>query len=90
MENSLEPDHPSTDSLYERKIAHAANITFKNDRYTTPIIIEFSTNAKETSINVAAKHRIIFTAIKLLDPSAVIVTKTIKYHPSSRTIPFSS
>ena len=46
MENSLEPDPPSTDSLYERKIAHAANITFKNDRYTIPIIIEFSTNAK--------------------------------------------
>ena len=78
MENSLESDPSSNDSLYECMTAHAAEIIFENDRYITPITNEFSTNAKGTTINVAVKHHIIFTTIELLDSSAVIDTQTKK------------
>ena len=58
-------------ALYERNNSHAAEITFEKDCHTTTIIIKFSTNAKKTTINVAAKHCTIFIAIRLLMPSAV-------------------
>ena len=59
----------------ERIIAHAAEVKFINNRYTTPITVEFGSSESENSVNLPVKHRKIFLAIKLLDPSASITIK---------------
>ena len=63
MKNVTEINSPTADSLFERNITHAAEITFENDRYTTPITIKFLTSTKETTIDVATKYRTTFTII---------------------------
>ena len=58
--------------------AHAIKINFENNRYTTPITTEFSTNTKYITINESTKHREIPNVIKVFDPSTVILAKTKK------------
>ena len=59
----------------ERIIAHAVEVKFINNRYTTPITVEFGSSKSENSVNLPLKHRKIFLAIKLLDPSASLTIK---------------
>ena len=67
------PQSPSTN--YEQLIAHAAKVKFINNRYTTPITVELGSSESENSVNLPVKHRNIFIAIKLLDPSTSITIK---------------
>ena len=65
----------STSTSYERIIAHAAEVKFINNRYTTLITVEFGSCESKNSVNLPVKHRKIFIALKLLDPSASITIK---------------
>ena len=47
-------DSPPT---YDRKIAHAAEIKFINDRYVTPITVKFGNSDSDRSVNLPVKHR---------------------------------
>ena len=60
---------------YERLIAHAEEVKFINNRYTTPITVEFGSSESENSVNLPVKHRKISIAIKLLDPSTSTTIK---------------
>ena len=68
---------PTIEFLYKREINYVAKIIFENDYHTIPITIKVSTSAKEIKINMDTKHPNIFTAIKLINTSAVIVPKNI-------------
>ena len=65
----------STSTNLERIIAHAAEVKFINNRYTTPITVEFGSSESENLVNLPVKHRKIFIAINLFDPSASITIK---------------
>ena len=70
------PDNTSlTFTNYERIIAHADEVKFINNRYTTLITVEFGSSESENSVNQLVKHWKIFIAIKLLDLSASITIK---------------
>ena len=60
---------------YERLIAHAEEVKFINNRYTTPITVEFGSSESENSVNLPVKHRKISIAIKLLDSSTSTTIK---------------
>ena len=66
---------PPTPTNYELIIAHAAEVKFINNRYTTPITVEFGSSESENSVNLPVKHRKILIAIKLLNPAASITIK---------------
>ena len=57
---------------YERRVAHAESIKVVNNRYSTPVALKFTAVTTERTVNIAQKHVIIFTAIKLRDPSYTI------------------
>ena len=77
--NSSTTDLPST---YDRKISHAAEVKFINDRYVTPVTVEFGSSDSDSSVNLPVKHRKLFAALKLLDPSLSITINNITYnHP---------
>ena len=63
--------------MQDRMIKHATEIKFVKDRYTTPMIVEFSSLLKSGSntINIASIHCKILTAMKLLDSSLKIITQ---------------
>ena len=62
------PDSTSqTFTDIERIIAHAAEVKFINNRYTTPITVKFGSSESENSVNLPVKHRKIFLAIKIID-----------------------
>ena len=69
---------PPTPTNYERIISHASEVRFINNRYTTPITVEFGSSKSENSVNLPVKYRKIFIAIKLLklpNPTASITIK---------------
>ena len=58
-ENFISTDSPPPyPTNYERIIVHAAEVKFINNRYTTPITVEFSSSESENSVNLPVKHRI--------------------------------
>ena len=54
---------------YDRQIAHAAEIKLVNDRYVTPVTVEFVNSDSDNYVNLPVKRRKLFAALKLLDPS---------------------
>ena len=71
---------------YDRQIAHTADIKFINDRYVTPVTIEFVSSYSDNFVNIPVKHHKLFVALKLLDPSlSITINDTIISH--SREIP---
>ena len=71
---------PST--TYERHIVHAAEIKFINDRYITPVTVEFGSTESDISVNLPVNHRKLFAALKLLDPSlSITINDTTFNHP---------
>ena len=72
-------DPPPT---YDRRIAHAAEIKFINDRYVTPVTVEFSSSVSKKSVNLPVKHRKLFAALNILDPSlSITINNTTFNHP---------
>ena len=75
---------PPSPTNYQHIIAHAAEPKFINNRYTTPITVEFGSSESENFVNLPVKHRKFFIEIKLLDPSTSITIKRQSHHkPSS-------
>ena len=68
---------------HNRDVAHAAAVKYENNRYITLVNVEFGSNESDSIVNIASTHRKLFAAIKLLDPSAKIITDddTVIYHP---------
>ena len=64
-------------------VAHAAEVKYENNRYITPVNVEFDSTESDSTVNIASKHRKLFTVIKLLDPSAKNITDddTVIHHP---------
>ena len=61
-----------TSDSNDRRVAHAETIKVVNNRFSTPVTLKFFKITKEKNINIAHKNIIIFTTIRLFDPTAVI------------------
>ena len=77
------PNDTPNQHYHNRDIAHAAKVKNENNRYITPVNVEFGSTESDSTVNIASKHRKLFTTIKLLDPSAKIITDdyTVIHHP---------
>ena len=77
------PNDTSNQHYHNRDVAHAAEVNYENNRYITPLNIEFGSTESDSTIKIVLKHRKLFAAIKLLDPSAKIITNddTVIHHP---------
>ena len=75
--DNLTKPNPYNSDMRDIMIKHATEIKFVKDRYTTPMIVEFSSPLKSgnNTINIASIHCQIFTAMKLLDSSLKIITQ---------------
>ena len=79
--SSSSTDMTDPSDSYERRVAHAESIKVVNNRYSTPVTLKFAAVTKEGMVTITQKHVIIFTAIKLLDPTASIKSqKRVVYH----------
>ena len=67
------PDDTSNQDYHNRDVAHAAEVKYKNNRYITPVNVEFGSTESDSTVNIASKHRKLFAAIKRLDPSSKII-----------------
>ena len=54
---------------------------FINDRYATPVAVEFGSSDSDNSVNRPVKHRTLFATLKLFDQSLSITINntTISY-----------
>ena len=64
------PNDTPNQHYHNRDVAHAAAVKYENNRYITPVNVEFGSNDSDSTVNIASKHRKPFAAIKLLDLSA--------------------
>ena len=53
---STKPPQPPT-TINERLIAHAAEVKFTNNRYSTPVTIEFGSSNSDNTVNLPVKCR---------------------------------
>ena len=77
------PKDTPNQHYHNRDVAHAAAVKYENNRYITPVNVEFGSNDSDSTVNIASKHRKLFAAIKILDPFAKIITDddTVIQHP---------
>ena len=77
------PKDTPNQHYHNRDVAHAAAVKYENNRYITPVNVEFGSNDSESTMNIASKHRKLFAAIKILDPFAKMITDddTVIQHP---------
>ena len=70
--------------MYTRNIYHDTEVKFIDNRYNSLVAIEFRTTILDTSMNLSFNKRNIFVAVKLIDSSSTIVTKsdTVIKHPN--------
>ena len=79
----LSTDLTDPSDSYEHRVIHAESIfvIVVNVRYSTPVTLKFATVTKKKSVNIAQKHVIIFSTIKIIDPSTTIKSqKGVVYH----------
>ena len=83
MLNSDNPHVTPNQHYHNRDVAHAEEVNYEKNRYITPINVEFGSTESDSTVNIASKYRKLFTAIKVLDPSAKIITDddTVIHHP---------
>ena len=74
--DNLTKPNPYNIDMRDRMITHATLIKFVKDRYTTPMIVEFSSPLKSgnNTIKIVSIHCKIFAAIKILDSSLELIT----------------
>ena len=70
-------------------IKHATEIKYVKDRYTTPMIVEFSSplKSRNNTINIASIYCNIFAAMKILDPSLKLITQVGKIYEHPKDFP---
>ena len=66
-----------------RNIKHGVGITFKNNKYTTPISCEFTIGRDNKKGNIFDRHKKILEAMKLVNISTKTITTAGKVfeHP---------
>ena len=86
-ESLTKPNLYNTD-MHDRIIKHATEIKFVKDRYTTPMIVEFSSPLKSgnNTVNITSIHCKIFVAMKILDLSLKLITQAEKSLRTSRRL----
>ena len=87
-ESLTKPNMYNTDIL-DRMIKHETEIKFVKDRYTTPMIVEFSSQLKSgnNTINIAFIHCKIYAAMKILDQSLKIIIQAVKIYEHPKDFP---
>ena len=71
------PPHTIPPPTYERQMIRTAKMRFINDHYVAPVIIEFDSSDSDNSVDIFMKHRKLFVAPKILDPSnSIIINNT--------------
>ena len=76
------PDDTYNQYYHNYDVAQVAEVKYENNRYITPVNVEFGSTESDSTVNIASKHSKLFAAIKLLDPSAKIITDddTVIHH----------
>ena len=76
------PDDTLNQHYYNCDVAHTVEVKNENNRYTTPVNVEFGSTESDSTVNIASKHRKLFAAFKLLDPPMKIITDddTVIHH----------
>ena len=71
-DSTLADTHPATPSKSncEHIVAHAIEVKFFNNRYTTPVTIKFGSSNTDSTVNIPVKYRKSFAVANLIDPSA--------------------
>ena len=67
------PDNTPHQQYHNHDVAHAAEVKYENNRYITPVNVEFGSTESDNTVNIASKHRKLFATIKRLDPSSKII-----------------
>ena len=77
------PNDTPNQHYHNRDLAHAAEVKYEENRYITPVNVEFGSTESDRTVNIASKHRKFFTAIKLLGRFAKIITDddAVIHHP---------
>ena len=83
MPISAYPNDTPNQYHHNRDVAHPVEVKYENNRYITPVNVEFDSTESDSTVNISSKHRKLFTVVKLLDPSAKIITNddTVIHHP---------
>ena len=73
----------SNQYYHRHDVAHATEVKYENNRYTTLLNVEFGSTESDSTVNITSKYRKLFTIITNLDPSSKIITDddTIIHHP---------
>ena len=81
------PDDTHNQHYHNRDVAHAVEVKYQNNRYTTPVNVEFGITESDNTVNFASKHCKLFAAIKILDLSVKIITDddTVIHHPQKHS-----
>ena len=80
-------ENNKNESAIIRTIEYGGEIVFKNNRYTTPVIFEFSPIRKTKQINVLESYKNVFSAIQMTDRTTKIITKKGKAFKNSDSFP---
>ena len=64
------PDDTLNQHYHNHDVAHAAEVKYEKNRCIIPVNVKFGSTESDSTVNIASKHRKLFAAIKLLDPSA--------------------
>ena len=60
------PNDTSNQHYYNRDVIHAAEVKYENNRYITPVNVEFGSTESDSTVNIASKHRKLFATTKYL------------------------
>ena len=77
----------SNEKKFLKKIEHGLDITFNNNKYTTPITFEFTDGRDNIQDNIFNRHKKIFATIKLVDNSTKMITTAGKVFEHPQQIP---
>ena len=69
-------------STYERLVSHVTLIKLSNNHNKIPVTLKFSLSTSKNTIKMGQKYIYIFVDIKLIEPSAFIISQntTVYYH----------
>ena len=80
-------NHENDSTMVDRLLNHAVNITYKHDRYNTPITLEFRKKSDQTSITLAKLHRGLFAEMLMIDPTTKMITNDGKVYTHPKELP---
>ena len=72
--------------MRERIIENFMNIKFEEDRYTTPITMEFRIKNQDHTVNPFYFYREIFMEIRIIDPTTKLISNKVTVYPKTGTM----